>query len=329
MSSVLIVSHIADLDGVASAVLLTAYFKEFRGILPNVVFADYENAQEKVLSNSDFADEIWICDLSWKENNIDSIDKLKSIKIFFFDHHSSSRKCFEHWANSASIFFDDSGKMCTADIIYAYLSSLSESTELPPPTEDFLKLMAPIVSATHSRDLWIKDDPNGCAISCVIDDLGAEHVFFELIKNPEKIHISNFPKQWTDSVSKFEEKLNLSYDMAQKTLLTEVVNGVNVCACFALGAISETGERILKEKGPSLIGFIDLNRKEISFRTNEETIEIVGFGVNKIASFIHQNGGGHPCAAGAACSSKHFTEGPIALLNDMLKCVKNQQLIKK
>ena len=323
MSKVLVVSHIADLDGVASAVLAYSHLTRTRAITPHVLFADYDDAFEKVIEAAREMDEVWICDLSWKMTNIGLIDHLAHIqpdRLFFFDHHRSSRDCFDAWKGRATFFFDDSGESCTADLIWQYMISHGHA----------LDDIAPIVSAAHSRDLWIRNDPNGCEISSVIDELGALAVFEALVCDPSLIQITNFPRKWQDICKRAGQKLEKSYLVARNTMTKASVRNTDgammpVMACIALGSISEVGERILNEEGGGFIGFIDLDHGGLSFRSTFPTIEKMGFGVNEIACRLHPNGGGHPVASGAANDVRHLTDGPNALLKDMIAAILDYQ----
>jgi oligoribonuclease NrnB/cAMP/cGMP phosphodiesterase (DHH superfamily) len=288
---------------VASAVLAYQHFVRTRAITPSVLFADYDDAFDKVVEAASTMDEVWICDLSWKMTNIGLIDHLAHIRpdrLLFFDHHRSSRDCFDAWKDRATFFFDDSGESCTADLIWQYMISQGHA-----PDD-----MVPIVSAAHSRDLWIRNDPNGCEISSVIDELGAGMVFQALAYDSSLIQIKNFPREWHDICKRAAQKLEKSYLVARNTMTKASVRNaegamVPVMACIALGSISEVGERILTEEGGGFIGFIDLAHGGLSFRSTFPTIEKMGFGVNEIACTLHPNGGGHPVASGCGkrCAS--------------------------
>ena len=332
MSRVLIVSHIADLDGVASAVLAYQHIRHYRSIFPEVVFADYDDAFEKIVEAAKGKDEVWICDISWKMSNIGLIDHLSHIspdRLLFFDHHRSSRDCFDAWKERATFHFDDSGESCTADLVYRYIMDNGWDFFIADNGWGECQIPA-IVSAAHSRDLWIRNDPNGCAISSVIDELGARAVFDALIKDHSLIHINNFPPSWVDACKHSEQNLEKSYLVARNTMvkahaLSPNGSSVPIMACIALGCISEVGERILTEEDGGFIGFIDLVHGGLSFRSTLPTIETMGFGVNEIASRLHPNGGGHPVASGAANSQRHLTDGPNALLKDMMESVLDYQ----
>jgi oligoribonuclease NrnB/cAMP/cGMP phosphodiesterase (DHH superfamily) len=324
---ILIVSHIADLDGVASAVLAYRHLAQTRNVATSKVisvsFVNYDNAFDTVIEESQGMDEVWICDLSWKMSDVDLINHLTHIhpdKLLFFDHHRSSRECFEAWKDHATFFFDDSGEYCTTDLIWSYMRSCGHA-----PDE-----LLPIVSAAHSRDLWIKNDPNGCAISSVISELGALTVFQALIEDPDLIHVSNFPREWQNICHRAEQKLEASYQAARNTLTKTTIRneaGVEVplMACIAQGCVSDVGDRILSEENGGFIGLIDLVHGRLSFRSTHPTIKTMGFGVNEIALRLHPNSGGHPVAAGAKCGSRHLTDGPNALLQDMLEAVADFQ----
>jgi oligoribonuclease NrnB/cAMP/cGMP phosphodiesterase (DHH superfamily) len=313
----LVVSHIADLDGVSSAVLVSNYLLLRDGVAPEVIFADYEDAYDKVTTVAKDKDEIWICDLSWKPVSIDLIDKLSHIasqNILFFDHHKSSKECFDAWSDRATFFFDYSGAKCTADLLWEYLHSNFHG-------EQKLSLEK-ITLAAHSRDLWVRNDPDGCYISDVIDVFGAESVFQQLMQDPTLIRRANYPPSWNGACKQAEASREDSYELAMKSKMTAYLtadngNLVPVSACLSNGFVSEVGNRILTEMDGGIVGFIDVKLGTLSFRAERKAIESLNVGVNEIAAMMHPNGGGHPYAAGAAMSNEYYHRGTNFLFSQM------------
>ncbi len=320
MQKTLVVSHIADLDGVASAVLAAHYLYDRDGVKPEVIFADYEDAFSKVADAAKDKEEIWICDLSWKPVSMSLIEKLDHAfpdRILFFDHHKSSQACFDAWNDKATIHFDCSGTKCTADLIWDHI----QGSYFGKTKQNLEK----IVSAAHSRDLWIRNDPNGCYISDVIDVFGAYSVFEKLFSDLTLIEKDNFPLAWVGACKQAEKAREESYDLAIRSKVTTSFQRfdktVYVSACLSNGFVSEVGDRILREMEGGMIGFIDVKSGTLSFRADHESVAAMGIGVNDIAAILHPNGGGHPVAAGAAMSHDFLKKGTYFLLGNMQSAI--------
>lgn len=293
MKKVSIVSHKADLDGVASAVLATEFVMARHGTPPDkVIFAHYEDAKTAIARAAIDADELWILDLSIREPNICEFFKhIPKESVFYFDHHNSSIPTIEEWSDKASIYFDDSGNYCTADLLYESASQVAPMFVKTPAYDQ-------IVSATHSRDLWINNVREGAMLTDAIAVLGAESVYQELVEQPSSAFEAKFPVLFQEAVIIAEHQRENAMSMANNTKMAiPVKGGGHLVYALTTGYQSEVGHMILEQYPNSYAIMFNLSNLTASVRCDKSTAETYGVGANSIAS-LFAGGGGHPYAAG-------------------------------
>lgn len=291
MGKVNIVSHRADLDGVSSAVLASEVAYAKNGTPPDeVFFADYDDAREIIARAAIGADELWILDLSIKDPGLSAFfSHIPKSRVYFFDHHVSTRPTTQAWSDKATIFFDDTGSKCTADLVYANAKKIA-------PNFSKTKEMTQLVAATHSQDLWIRDVREGSLLSDCVAVLGANAVYRELLESPRSAFEENFPPKFQEAVVASDARRAASLDMARKTMVKNPVRGAQIGYALGLGYESETADAILGEGGVQYVVLFNILRGSASIRSRPEVVASVGIGCNEFASLF--GGGGHPCAAG-------------------------------
>jgi len=293
MKKVSIVSHRADLDGVASAVLAAEFVMSRHGIPPEkVIFADYEDAKTAIARAAIDADELWILDLSIREPNIAEFFKhIPRESVFYFDHHNSSVPTVEAWDSAASIYFDDSGNYCTADLLYEAAGNVAPRFAKTPVYDQ-------LVAATHSRDLWVNDVREGALLTDAIAILGAQAVYQELIEQPSSAFETKFPKLFQEAVIIADNQREAAMAMANNTKMSIPVKpGCNLVYAITTGYQSEVGHMILQQYPGSYAIMFNLSNLTGSIRCDKDTAAANGIGANNIAS-LFAGGGGHPYAAG-------------------------------
>lgn len=298
MKKVSIVSHRADLDGVASAVLATEFVMARHGVPPDkVIFADYEDAKTCIARAAIDADELWILDLSIREPNIAEFFRhIPRESVFYFDHHNSSVPTVEAWEGKASLYFDDSGNYCTADLLYEAASQVAPSFIKNPVYDQ-------IVAATHSRDLWVNDVREGALLTDAIAILGAGSVYQELVEQPSSSFESKFPRLFQEAVVIADGQRAAAMSMANNTkMVVPVKDGCNLVYAITTGYQSEVGHMILQQHPGSYAIMFNLSNLTGSIRCDNETAKEHGIGANNIAS-LFVGGGGHPYAAGFPLST--------------------------
>lgn len=307
------VSHSADLDGVASAILANFYLKTLHhGAHVNVVFTSVNgDAENAIISAIQDSSVIWITDLSFSnENFLSDLFKFHPDKaIHVFDHHASSQQAFQN-VSSCNAVLDISGNKCATDLVYDYIK-----TRIGCIPAEYCDL----VRYTHSIDLWIKDEPQGERLTEVIQNLGAKETFNLLTQDISKIYLENFTPamQLCNKIS--DRNLSKSSSLAFNSVLEEKTDTLGVVkAAFCYGCASEVGSALVQGE-KAWVGLIDMSRQELSFRTNNETVNLTGIGANDIAKFL--GGGGHPNAAGSKCTKEILLGGPAILKQEMVKII--------
>ena len=293
MSKVAIVSHRADLDGVASAVLASEFVMSRHGVPPErVIFADYDDVKTSIARAAIDMDELWILDLSIREPNIAEFFKhIPKKSVFYFDHHNSSVPTIEAWDDIASIYFDDSGSYCTADLLY-------EAAEQVAPRFVKTPVYDHLVEATHSRDLWINNVSEGALLTDAITVLGAQAVYQELIEHPESAFEAKFSRLFQDAMVIADKQRAEAMSMALNTKMSiPVKDGCNLIYTLANGCQSEVGDMFLEQETGSYVIIFNLSKLTGSIRCRPDTVKANGIGANNIAS-LFVGGGGHPYAAG-------------------------------
>lgn len=293
MKKISIVSHRADLDGVASAVLATEFVMAKYGHPPDkVLFADYDDVKTVIARAAIDADELWILDLSIRESNIAEFFRhIPKQSVFYFDHHASSIPVIEAWDAVASIYFDDSGNYCTADLLYEAAKDVVPNFAKNPASDQ-------LVAATHSRDLWINDVHEGALLTDAIAVLGAQAVYQEIVEQPVSVFESKFPRIFQEAVVIAEKQRSDAITMATNTkMVIPVKDGCNLIYAITTGCQSEIGDMFLNEDPGSYAILFNLGKLTGSVRCKKEIIQVHGVGANTIAS-LFVGGGGHPVAAG-------------------------------
>lgn len=318
----LIVSHAADLDGVTSAVVVDELLRLHCRESIDVVFANYDDALSLIQEHAPKYDEIWITDLSWKPGSplMESLAHIAPENRWLVDHHASSAEMMEVWKGQANILFDPRGAKCAADLCWdraceVFREMLGENA----PSVHFETLQA-LVKATHSRDLWVQDDPMGNILTDVLTEIGPYAMFRQMQRPLLQLDVDLFPAEWQRAIAKAARAREKSCKVAERSLSEVRVNDAPaLMVCLSLGHSSDVGHHLLSTRGLGWVAMICPGASTISFRTNQETIDRTGVAVNDIAARMHPEGGGHPCAAGCPLDPKYLIHGTESLKRDLLE----------
>lgn len=292
----LIVSHRADLDGVASAVLMTQAVPEEHRMNAHVAFADYDDKLPLLSGVVDTfkPDVVWIGDLAFRINEFDDVYALlKDVgEVKFYDHHVSSSEFFDRVRESwpqACVSLDVSGDFCTADLVYN-----------DNPDAMTSEWMEELRSATHSADLFLNINRNGTLLSMVITVLGANATFDMILADPSCICEEKFTGVMQACVEKCRRQDQKSFDLANwsehSMLVTSLPGSPKIVLCFTAGNESVIGNGMAERHSPAWTIMLKPDINAVSMRTNQQTIDMTGISVADIAASF--GGGGHPRAAG-------------------------------
>jgi oligoribonuclease NrnB/cAMP/cGMP phosphodiesterase (DHH superfamily) len=321
-----VISHADDLDGVASAILLSHYIQDKFLEKPEIKFANYDNVNDIVGESAKYATHLWISDLSIR--NCDLVNNLRLFDadhLFFFDHHMDTQPFVDAIKDQATVCFHCTGEKCAADLIWEYMLQNMSMFSI----ERLGVALGHLVRATHSRDLWVNDVEEGSTLSAVIAMLGPDTSYQHLMEDITRVHRDNFTvlmnfciRVADDSVTKAKNTANATkcrHFYRPDSPLSKAA-GLTVITAYTFGCQSEVGDMFLQENSRTMVGLVNLEKLTLSFRTTQDVIQALGFGVNEIAKTI-EGGGGHTYAAGAPANSTMLMGGPTQLMSLMTRVI--------
>lgn len=286
-NKILVISHIADIDGMGSVILSKFYFKDIDYLLAENNH-DYDLEKDIDVSNYDT---IYVCDLNFNDKNLEYILNNPEIaaKIRNFDHHES-----EEWKNKYSfvneVIYLNDRLTCATELFYNYLLTL--------PNSEFLKskFFREFVEAVRSLDTWTFKETNnnlGPDLAVLHGYLGAVK-FINLISSLDCSDIFYLPKSYEDIINIQNE--TKKRDVANYLSKSKVVeyNNYKIAVSISEGFRSDVGDTMMnKYSDADFALIINFYRNTCSLRTNNDKYDM-----GLIAKDFTQNGGGHKRAAG-------------------------------
>lgn len=286
-NKILVISHIADIDGMGSVILSKFYFKDIDYLLAENNH-DYDLEKDIDVSNYDT---IYVCDLNFNDKNLEYILNNPEVaaKIKNFDHHES-----EEWKNKYSfvneVIYLNDRLTCGTELFYNYLLTL--------PNSEFLKskFFREFVEAVRSLDTWTFKETNnnlGPDLAVLHGYLGAVK-FINLISSLDCSDIFYLPKSYEDIINIQNE--TKKRDVANYLSKSKVVeyNNYKIAVSISEGFRSDVGDTMMnKYPDADFALIINFYRNTCSLRTNNDKYDM-----GLIAKEFTQNGGGHKRAAG-------------------------------
>ena len=272
MHKILIISHIADIDGLGSVVLSKIIFKNIDYIL--VELPDLQKTIKDLIDTNKYKEyeEIFITDLSINNDLIKLIqdhNDLK-IKIKHFDHHESEVE------NNSIDFINEvpikNGILtCGTALFYDYLKENYK--------DSFLYNNATIrfVEGTRSRDTWdFKNNGNKDAnkLEIVHSYYGNEYYinkYIDVLKNDLEL----FNEGDNILIKRNEEEQEYYIKECDKKLIIFDLDGYKVGCVIAESYRSEVGN-VLSSNHPELdyILIVNFFRNSFSFRTPKDNVAV-------------------------------------------------------
>lgn len=286
-NKILVISHIADIDGMGSVILSKFYFKDIDYLLAENNH-DYDLEKDIDVSNYDT---IYVCDLNFNDKNLEYILNNPEVaaKIKNFDHHES-----EEWKNKYSfvneVIYLNDRLTCATELFYNYLLTL--------PNSDFLKskFFKEFVEAVRSLDTWTFKETNnnlGPDLATLHGYLGAVK-FINLISSLDCSDTFYLPESYEDIIKIQNE--TKKHDVANYLDKSKVIeyNNYKIAVSISEGYRSDVGDTMMnKYSDADFALIINFYRNTCSLRTNNDKYDM-----GLIAKEFTQNGGGHKRAAG-------------------------------
>lgn len=289
-SKVLIISHIADIDGMGSVILANKFYGSVDYILCEL--GNLSDALKKI-ENKDY-EIIYICDLSFISDAISYIDEhddLKS-KIKHFDHHSS--RIDSTTPSYANYVIELNGRKTSAtELFYNYLISLNNDFKCNFYDE--------LVEGIRANDTWDMngDFELGRILASIHAMLGAT-AFIDLILSLDANDSFSLPKMYLDLVKSDQEKMQSYIKNANDNLCISEYKDMKIGVSITEQYRSVLGDEICKLNPEiAFILIINFNRMSCSLRTTRDDIDL-----GEICKTFHHDGGGHKKAAGFIIDSE-------------------------
>lgn len=285
----LIISHIADVDGVSAVILAKLHYENIDYCL--VEFSELEELLKKLVQNNSYKqyDEIFITDVSFRPSSlkiIDTNEELKS-KIKHFDHHISELDSMDKYP-FVNIVNERNGKLeCGTTLFYEYIE------------KDFKyksEFLDKYLEAVRSYDTGgpFCGNEYGNKLVMLFGLIGIDN-FIKKFSNGIKESKDPITNEDNELMNLEIERRNEYVDICDKNLIRINLNGRKVGVSISELYRSIVGNQLSRKYKDELDYILILNfqRNQFSFRTVKDNIN-----VGQIAKSFTKEGGGHTKAAG-------------------------------
>lgn len=286
-NKILIISHLADIDGMGSIILGKFYFKAFDYLLAD---NNYDFDLETDINAADY-ETIYICDLGFTDKNLQYCLSHPEIanKIKHFDHHESEEEKNKYSFVNEVIRLDDNLTSAT-ELFYTYLLTL--------PNSEFLKscFFQKLVEAIRREDTWTFEEVNnmlGPNLATLHAYLGATS-FIDMISSLDCTGNFYLPQAYEDIIIRQNAiKDNDVANYVSKARLIEYRN-YKIAVSISEGYRSYVGNELMKKYPEADFALIiNFYRLTCSLRINNDKYDL-----GQVAQEFTHNGGGHKRAAG-------------------------------
>ena len=280
---ILLISHIADEDGITPVILAKLVYKEVDVILTNPNEVD-----EYVKDNIDKYEIIHITDLSISEDYAKEIEKdeAKRKKIKIFDHHETALPLNKY--SFAKVVVEESGyKQSGTTLYYKYLLKKSNNKILRKKST---KGLIEQVRLIDTYDFKTDKDKEAINLDYLFSILGRENYieyFSNYIKENEKFEYSKREK-FLIKIQK--DKIDNYIKQKDKEVIFASIDGYNVALVYAESNRSLLGNYLTEKYNIDFAIIINIS-KSISYR-GKDKVDLSVFSSN-------YGGGGHKNASGS------------------------------
>lgn len=288
-NKILIISHMADCDGMGSVILGIKYFKNIDYILCEA--SDLECLLKEDLSNYE---QIFICDLPLFREPINVIEDNSYLKehLKHFDHHESSVSDNNHSFVNEVISINGLTVSATY-LFYQYLKSLGDKLNK--------KFYEEFVEGVRAYDIWDKngDFELGKKITNVFT-LMEPVSFIDYICSLDDSKEFMITKEIDNLILSNEKKMNNYYEKAYEKIVITDYKGYKMAVTINEQYRSLLGNYICnKNKDIDFVLIINFERFSCSLRCEKDGVD-----VSVIASEFQHDGGGHTKSSGFILDSE-------------------------
>lgn len=302
----LLISHVADPDGITPIILASFSFKEFDTLLLNPGEVD-----EKLKENLEKYKEIHIVDLPVSEEmakEIDANEKWKN-KVKLFDHHHGNLYLNNY--SFAKVIDEQNGrKESGTSNYYNYLINISDN---PLLHKNSTKGLVNQVRIIDTYDFKIEEEEQAHNIDALFTILGRQNYIDYFKKYIENHETFEYTEQEQFLIKLEKDKMNNYIEKREEEMIIAELEGHQIGVVYAERYRSDLGN-YLATKHEELDFIIIINiAKSISFRGHDKV---------DLSVFAKKfGGGGHKNASG--CSL------PQNLLQDVTKLIFKNIKIKE
>lgn len=288
-NKILIISHMADCDGMGSVILGIKYFK-------NIDYILCEACDLECLLKEDFNnyEQIFICDLPFSKETINVIEDNSYLKehLKHFDHHESSVRDNNHSFVNEVISIDGLTVSATY-LFYQYLKSLGDKLNK--------KFYEEFVEGVRAYDIWDKngDFELGKKITNVFT-LMEPVSFIDYICSLDDSKEFLITKEIDNLILSNEKKMNNYFENAYEKIVITDYKGYKMAVTINEQYRSLLGNYICnKNKDIDFVLIINFERFSCSLRCEKDGVD-----VSVIASEFQHDGGGHTKSSGFILDSE-------------------------
>ena len=288
-NKILIISHMADCDGMGSVILGIKYYSDIDYIL-------CESSDLEELLKEDFSnyEQIFICDLPFSKDAIKVIEDNSYLKehLKHFDHHESSVSGNNHSFVNEVISIDGLTVSATY-LFYQYLKSLGDKLNK--------KFYEEFVEGVRAYDIWDKngDFELGKKITNVftlMEPVG----FIDYICSLDDSKEFMITKEIDNLILSNEKKMNNYFEKAYEKIVITDYKGYKMAVTINEQYRSLLGNYICnKNKDIDFVLIINFERFSCSLRCEKDGVD-----VSVIASEFQHDGGGHTKSSGFILDSE-------------------------
>lgn len=301
----LLISHVADNDGISPIILLKLVLKEFDYKLFEIYeLEDYMNyfIDNKIYKDYD---QIYITDLSLSLNICKKIDRIPELKnkLLVFDHHQSN--LFVNDFDFATVMVkNEIGRMeCGTSLFYKYLKSVYSNSML---NNEAVSEYVELVRENDTWDFLSTNEEKAKKLGMLFSLYKRERYIDSMVINLKNNITSLFTPEEEYLLSIEQDRMNDYIQSKIDKVYFGKINGYRVGIVFAENYRSVLGNYLSKYYKDKIDFVIIINMaRSISYRT------IKDINVGDFAKIY--GGSGHQKAAGSPLPNK-FREQLIKLL---------------
>lgn len=287
----LLISHIADNDGVSPIILLKLVINEFDYKLLEIY--EVEDYVNELIDSGRYKeyDQIYITDLKLTMESCEKIDNIEELKnkLLVFDHHQSN--LFVNDFNFATVIVkNEEGRMeCGTSLFYKYLKNRYPNSILNN------KIVSNYVELVRENDTWdylIENELKAKKLGMLFSLYNRERYINSMLTNLKNNVDELFSSEENYLLSIEQERMNDYIESKKDKVYFGKINNYEVGIVFAESYRSVLGNYLAKYYEDKVDFIIIINFDHgISYRTIKEV------NVGEFAQIY--GGGGHQKAAGS------------------------------